>query len=111
MQCGKRISKLNVATLLQGTDIKQSTGIQISTCAARVNFINVLRAVFMHIDPKSAINTDNLTVFFALSGSLYVKDAHRTLMKLTPSQDVCVCVCVNKVTTVKGYREYLLIFC
>ncbi len=54
-------------------------------------------------------DTADWTVFFALLGSALVKVAHRTLMKLTPSQDVCVCV--NKVTTVKGYREYLLIFC
>jgi len=35
-------------------------------------------------DRKRAKKTDNLTVFFALSGSALVKAAHRTLMKLTP---------------------------
>jgi len=36
-------------------------------------------------DPKSAKRTDDLTVFFAPSGSARIKAASRTLMKLTPS--------------------------
>jgi len=31
-----------------------------------VNFINVLRAAFMHADPKSAKDTDDLSIFIAL---------------------------------------------
>jgi len=41
-----------------------------------VNFINILRAAFVPVDPESIKNADNLTDFFAHSGS--------TLMKLSP---------------------------
>jgi len=44
-----------------------------------VNFINDLQAAFVHSDPKSAKETDNLTVFFALSRSV-----HGMFLKLTP---------------------------
>jgi len=37
----------------------------------------------MRPDPKSAENTDGLTVFFLLLGSGHIKAAHRMLMKLT----------------------------
>jgi len=36
------------------------------------NFINILRAAFTLIDPKSITKIDNLTVIFMLSGSLRV---------------------------------------
>ena len=52
------------------------------------NFINVLPAAFTHVDPKSAKKLLDLTVFFALLGSLCVKAACRTLMKLTPGESV-----------------------
>jgi len=48
-----------------------------------VNFINVLRAAFALTDLKSAKKTDNLTVYFALSGSACKKAARKMLMKLT----------------------------
>ncbi len=48
-----------------------------------VKIINILRAVYMHTDPKSTKKTDSLTVFFALSGSVRVKAARKTLVKLT----------------------------
>ena len=48
-----------------------------------VNFTNVLRAAFMHADPKSAIKLLNLTVFFALLGAARIKAAHRMLLKLS----------------------------
>jgi hypothetical protein len=35
-----------------------------------VNSINALHEAFPHTDPESAKKTDNLTVFFALSGSV-----------------------------------------
>jgi len=38
----------------------------------------------VHADPKSAKNTDNLTVYFGLLGSVRVKAAQEMLMKLTP---------------------------
>ncbi len=38
-----------------------------------VNLINMLQAGVTHSDLKSAKKTDNLTVFFALSGSLPIK--------------------------------------
>ena len=47
-----------------------------------VNFTNILRAAFTRSDPKSAIKLLNLTVFFALLGSVRVKAAHRMLVKL-----------------------------
>jgi len=48
-------------------------------------FINILQAAFMNADPKSAKKNDNLTVFFALLGSVHAKTAHKTLVKLTPA--------------------------
>jgi len=41
--------------------------------------------------PKSAKKTDNLTVFFPLSGSGLVKAARRTLIKLTPGAKESLC--------------------
>ncbi len=38
----------------------------------------------MHTDPKLAKKTDNLTVFFVLSGSARTKAARRAFVKLTP---------------------------
>jgi len=38
----------------------------------------------MRADPKSIKKTVMVSVFFALSGSVLEKAAHRTLMKLTP---------------------------
>jgi len=49
-----------------------------------VNFINILPAAFTSTDPKSVKKTDNLTVFFMLSGSALAKAARRMLMKSTP---------------------------
>jgi hypothetical protein len=51
-----------------------------------VNFINISRAAFTRIDPKSTKKTNNLTVFFVLFGSAFVKTSHKTLVKLTPAQ-------------------------
>jgi len=47
-----------------------------------VNFIKVVRAAFMHSDPKSTKKT-SLRCLFALLGSVHAKAARRTLMKLT----------------------------
>ncbi len=49
----------------------------------KVNFINILRAAYMCADPESAKKTDNLTVFFALLGSVCIKAARKMLEKLT----------------------------
>ena len=49
-----------------------------------VNFINVLRAVFTPVDPKSVRKIDNLIVFFTLLGSASIKAVRRMLMKLSP---------------------------
>jgi len=52
---------------------------------AGVDFTNILPAVFMHAQiPKVLIDTDDLTVFFALLGSVGVKASHKMLVKLTP---------------------------
>ena len=52
--------------------------------SAGVNFTIVLWAAFTLEDPESAKKVLDLTVFFALLVSTYVKAACRTLMKLTP---------------------------
>ena len=52
--------------------------------APGVNFTNVLRVAFTPADLKSAIKLHNMTVFFALLGSVGVKATRRTLVKLTP---------------------------
>ncbi len=49
-----------------------------------VNFINVLGAAFTRADPKSAKKDTQVVNFFALLGSVPVKAARKTLMKLTP---------------------------
>jgi len=41
---------------------------------------------FMHTDPKTAKKTDNLTVIWALLGSMLVKVSSRMLMKLTQGE-------------------------
>jgi hypothetical protein len=48
-----------------------------------VKFTNILRAAFMHSDPKSAKKTDSLT-YFALLGSERVKAAPKMFVKLIP---------------------------
>jgi len=58
-----------------------------------LNFINVLRTTFTLADPEkklyhqvsisSTYSTDDLTVFFTLSGSTSVKVVRKMLMKLT----------------------------
>jgi len=49
-----------------------------------IDFIKVLRAAFMHTDPKSTKKTDGLTIFFALLGSAHIKAVHKMLVKLIP---------------------------
>jgi len=49
-----------------------------------VNFTNNLQAAFTRADPKSTKKTDNLTVFFALSGPAHTKAARRMLMTSNP---------------------------
>jgi len=49
-----------------------------------VNFINIIWAAFMCTDPKSTKYTDNLTVLFALLGSMHEKALGKMLIKLTP---------------------------
>jgi len=51
-----------------------------------VNFINIIQAAFARADPKSAKNTNNLIVFFVLLGSVLIKAACGTLMKLRPGR-------------------------
>jgi len=45
-------------------------------------FSSILRAALTYEDSKSTKKTDDLTVFFMLSGSAPLKAARRTLMKL-----------------------------
>jgi hypothetical protein len=55
-------------------------------CSPWVYFTNILRTVFICADPKSAKKTDSLIVFFALLGSLSIKDVqvhtHLKLIKM-----------------------------
>jgi len=54
---------------------------------SEVDFTNVLREAFMLVDPKSIKNIDNLTVIFMHLGLACIKDAYKTLMKLSPGVD------------------------
>jgi len=57
--------------------------------------------------PKAQKKTDNLTVFFALSGSVCVKAAHRMLIKLTPISAIPVSTgTVIKVKKFKANRLF-----
>jgi len=58
-----------------------------------VNFINILQEAFTRTDPESKKKTDNLTVFFALSGSALVKAACKWLVKLTPGLNFINILC------------------
>jgi len=49
-----------------------------------VNFIHVLRAAFMHEDPKSAKKTVKLSFFLVLLGSPLTKAARKMLVKSIP---------------------------
>ena len=68
----------------------------------RVNFTNILRAAFTRVDPKSAKKMLNLTVFFALLGSVRVKAACRMLVKLTPRVSRINLMAPNKDNFVPG---------
>jgi len=74
--------------IVTNPDWKESAKVDFNNCTYQMvtgdNFINVLQAAFEWADPKSVKKTDNLTVYFALSGSARAKAACRTLMKLTP---------------------------
>jgi len=52
-----------------------------------VDFINVLRAAFAHVDPKSVRIQSNPQYLFTLLGSTCVKAVPRTLMKLSPDAE------------------------
>ncbi len=54
-----------------------------------VNFINILRAAFGHVDPKSVKRYWGFDWILTLSGSTCVKAVLRMLMKLSPG--VCWC--------------------
>ncbi len=49
-----------------------------------VNSRSVLCTALTPIDPKNTKATEELTVIFALLGSVSVKALNKTLMKLTP---------------------------
>jgi len=51
-----------------------------------LNFINVLRTAFMHVDPESVRIQSNPQYLFTLLESTCAKAARRTLMKLTPGR-------------------------
>jgi hypothetical protein len=48
-----------------------------------LNFINILRTAFTHVDPKSIRIQSNPQYFFTLLGSTCAKVARKMLMKLT----------------------------
>jgi len=49
-----------------------------------LNFINILRTAFMHIDHESVRFQSNPQYLFTLLGSTYAKAARKSLMKSTP---------------------------
>jgi len=53
-------------------------------CTPEDNFINVLRAAFTRADPESVKFQLSCQYHFTLLGSAHIKDARKTLMKLTP---------------------------
>ncbi len=77
MEWSWRIHKVKTKRFL---GLERSNG----TRRTGVNFINILRAAFMHADPESVKKIDNLTVFFTLLGSARVKVVCRMLIKLSP---------------------------
>ncbi len=58
-----------------------------------LNFINVLCTASTPADPKSVKDTNDLTVFFTLSGSTSTKAVRRMLMKLTPGLNFINILC------------------
>ena len=56
------------------------------TCSPGLNFINVLRTAFTHVDPESVRIQSNPQYLFTLLGSTCAKAVRRTLMKLTYGQ-------------------------
>ena len=50
----------------------------------RVDIYQILHTAFECADPKGAKKTDNLTVFFALLGSVCVKAENKMLVKFSP---------------------------
>jgi len=56
----------------------------IGLAISSVNFINILRAAFAHIGPKSIKRYWGFDWILTFSGSTCVKAVHRTLMKLSP---------------------------
>jgi len=53
-----------------------------------VGFTNILQAAFTCPDPNNAKNTVNLSVFFALLGSGFVKASWKMLVKFTLGRDI-----------------------
>ncbi len=49
-----------------------------------LDFINILRTAFTHVDPESVRIQSNPQYLFTLLGSTCAKAARRTLVKLTP---------------------------
>ncbi len=49
-----------------------------------VNFINVIRTAFAHVDPKSVKRYGGFDLILTLLGDTSVKALRRTLMKLSP---------------------------
>jgi len=57
---------------------------RLPSTAPGVNFINILLATLMLVDPERVKKIENLTIFFMLLGSASVKAVCRRLMKLCP---------------------------
>ncbi len=62
----------------------EALSLQLHFTKPGINLINVLRTAFTLADPERVKRyTDDLTVFFTLSGSTSVKAERRMLMKFT----------------------------
>jgi len=66
-----------IAVMIVGT-------LRFSSSSPGLNFINALRTAFTHLDPKSIKKTVKLSIFITLLGSMGIKAARKTLVKLTP---------------------------
>jgi hypothetical protein len=80
-----------------------------------VNFINILRTAFTYVDPKRVKKIDNLTVFFTLLRSAWVKAVHKwNVDEIEPRSPVlgrCYMICRNnEVSSSTNFHKQLFLY-
>jgi len=65
------------------------------TSSAGANFIIFLHEAFTHVNPKSAKDTDDLTVFFLLLETWRIKTSRKHFGEIDPRSD-CHCLGDNR---------------